>query len=69
MGVGRSQVLKKEFFFRSNELPENYKQVVGLHKDADITDIKNLRVGVTTFENFYSNEEMKEMEERIMDTE
>ena len=43
--------------------------MVGLPRDADLNNIENLRVGVTTYENFYSNEEMKEMEFRIEDTE
>ncbi len=38
-------------------------------KDKDINNIDNLRVGVTTYENFYSNEELKNMENCIEETE
>ena len=69
LGKGRENVIKKEFFFRPNELPENYRQVVGLPKDADVSDIETLRVGITTYENFYQNGDMKDMEEHIMETE
>ena len=34
-----------------------------------MTDLENLRVGITTYEDFYSNEEMKEMERKIEETE
>lgn len=43
--------------------------MVGLKKDTDLNNIENLRVGVTTYENFYKNEEMKEMEREIELTE
>jgi hypothetical protein len=42
---------------------------VGLGKDVDLSNIDNLRVGVTTYENFYSHEELKNMEKHIEDTE
>lgn len=69
MGPKREQVLKKEYFFKPGQVPANYRQVVGLPKNADLSNIDNLRVGVTTFENFYSNEEMVNMERKIEDTE
>jgi hypothetical protein len=34
-----------------------------------MTNVENLRVGITTYENFYSNEEMKNMERHIEETE
>jgi hypothetical protein len=43
--------------------------VVGLSRETDLNDIENLRVGVTTYEDFYSNEEMKNMERCIEETE
>ena len=58
----RKNVIKREFYFNPENLPENFKQVVGLSKTAEINDIENLRVGITTYENFYSNEELKNME-------
>jgi len=42
---------------------------VGLKKGTDLSDFENLRVGAHTFENFYTNEEMKEMEKYIEETE
>ena len=59
LGPNRRQVIKREFFFTPDTLPENYRSVVGLSKDVDLNNIENLRVGVTTYENFYSNEELK----------
>ncbi len=50
-------------------MPENYRQVVGLPRDKPITDVQQLRVGITTYENFYTNEEMKTMETMIEETE
>ena len=69
MGAGRANVIKKEFYFTQETAPSNFGQVVGLPKGTDLNDIENLRVGVTTYENFYSNEDMKEMEGCIEDTE
>ena len=69
LGQGREKVLKKEFFFKPNAVPDNFRQVVGLPKNADLSDTENLRVGVTTYENFYSDEEMKSMEKLIEETE
>lgn len=69
MGKDRQNVLKREFYFNPENVPENYRQVVGLPKDADMNDIENLRVGITTYENFYTDEEMKNMEKCIEDTE
>jgi len=36
---------------------------------VDLSQIENLRVGVTTYENFYSHEELKNMESHIEETE
>lgn len=69
LGKGRENVIKKEFYFLPSELPDNYRQVIGLPKDADLSDVEKLRVGITTYENFYQNKEMKEMEDHIMETE
>ncbi len=42
---------------------------MGLPKGTDLKNVENLRVGVHTYENFYDNEEMLEMERMIEDTE
>ena len=42
---------------------------MGIPKDEIITDVERLRVGVTTYENFYTHEEMKNMERMIEETE
>lgn len=34
-----------------------------------MNDVENLRVGVTSYENFYTNEELKNMEKHIEETE
>lgn len=43
--------------------------MVGFSKDELLNDVEKIRVGVTTYENFYSHEEMKLMEQMIEDTE
>jgi len=67
MGKGRENVIKREYFFPLDNYPDNYRQVVG--KDLDLTKQENLRVGVTTYSNFYSDAEIKEMERMIEHTE
>ena len=42
---------------------------MGLPKTYDLSKQENLRVGVTCYENFYSNEELKDMEGNIEETE
>lgn len=69
MGSARQAVIKREFYFTPETVPDNYTQVVGLPKDLDLNDVENLRVGVTTYENFYTHEELKNMERCIEDTE
>lgn len=69
MGVGRKDVIKREYYFTPSTVPENYREVVGLPKAASLDNFEDLRVGVTTYENFYSNEEMKNIEGCIEETE
>jgi len=42
---------------------------VGIPKDEVITNVERFRVGVTSYENFYTHEEMKNMEHMIEETE
>jgi hypothetical protein len=58
--VGR-KILKKEFFFHENNIPANF------HKFQ--TDKNELRVGVVTYENFYSSEELDDLENCVERTE
>lgn len=69
LGKGRENSLKKEYFFNLDSIPDNYRAVVGIPKDELIDDVERLRVGVTTYESFYSNEEMNHMEHMIEETE
>jgi hypothetical protein len=72
LGPGREKVIKKEYYFDptiEGGYPQNLKQVLGLKGDADMTKIENLKVGVTCYENFYTHEEMNEMEKLIEETE
>ena len=72
LGPGRENVVKKEYYFDpaiAGGYPENLKTVLGLADDADMTDINNLKIGVTCFENFYTHEQMEEMEKLIEQTE
>lgn len=66
---GRKDVIKREYYFTPSTVPENYREVVGLPKAKSLTNFEDLRVGVTTYENFYSNEEMKNIEGCIEETE
>lgn len=58
MGKDRPAVIKKEYYFDptiDEGYPENFKQVRNLSKNADMTDIENLKIGITCYENFFSN--------------
>jgi hypothetical protein len=57
LGKGREKVIKKEYHFDPeilNAYPANFKQVMGLNNNADMSKVDNLKVGVTCYENFYS---------------
>mmetsp|Transcript_33206 Transcript_33206/g.50897 ORF Transcript_33206/g.50897 Transcript_33206/m.50897 type:complete len:229 (-) Transcript_33206:565-1251(-) len=72
MGPGREKVIKRRWYFDNSmpdQFPPNLKQVLGLSASADMTDPENLMVGATTYENFYTHEEMDEMENLIEKTE
>jgi hypothetical protein len=68
MGPARQSVVKREYFFTPATVPENYVQVVGAAA-VDLGLVENLRVGVTTYQSFYSHEELLNMERCIEDTE
>jgi uncharacterized SAM-binding protein YcdF (DUF218 family) len=57
LGLKRKQVIKKEYFFNPNKVPANYKSVLGIPEDKVLQELQ--RVGVTTYENFYSQAELK----------
>lgn len=42
---------------------------MGFNSKTDMKSINNLKVGVTCYENFYSHEEMNELEKLIEKTE
>lgn len=72
LGEGREKVIKKEYFFDPADrdcLPDNFRQVLGLTHDADMTDIENLKIGVTCYENLFSSKELDEMEREVEKTE
>jgi len=72
LGKGREKVIKKEYYFDpeiEEGYPPNYKQVLGMKNNVDMKDINNLKVGVTCYENFYTTQEMDEMEKLIEQTE
>ena len=65
MGPNRPCALKKEYYFDPDiegGYPENFKQVMGLPPHADMTKIENLKIGVTCYENFFTNKELNEIE-------
>ena len=68
MGKNRPCVLKKEYYFDpdiENGYPENFKQVLGLPSHADMSLIENLKIGVTCYENFFSKDELDNIEKNI----
>lgn len=69
IGKGRHHVIKREYYFAKEALPQNYLSVVGLPKDTDLSNMENLRVGITTYENFYSDADLRHMESCIEETE
>ena len=67
-GPGREKVVKKEYYFNPDyhqTFPENFKQVRGLDSDADMTDINNLKIGVTCYENFFSQVQLNDIEGHV----
>jgi len=42
---------------------------VGLNSKSDMKDANNLKIGVTCYENFFSNEELDQIEQNIEKTE
>mmetsp|Transcript_43389 Transcript_43389/g.41835 ORF Transcript_43389/g.41835 Transcript_43389/m.41835 type:complete len:113 (+) Transcript_43389:2303-2641(+) len=69
MGKGREAVIRKDFYFHPDNLPPNFRDIVGIQNREDPDDIENFRVGCHTYENFYSHEQMKELESYIEETE
>lgn len=72
LGPGREKVVKKTYFFDpaiKGGYPLNYKHTLGLNEKTDMSDLENLKVGVTCFENFFTHEEMNAMEQNIEETE
>lgn len=54
----RPDLVKKEYHFDpkiNGGYPDNFKQVLGLSKNADMSKIENLKIGVTCYENFYTH--------------
>ena len=71
-GAGRENVVRKEFFFDpelEKAYPDNFVKSMGYGANTDMSKMENLRVGVVTYENFFTNEEMCELEKLIEDTE
>ena len=66
MGVGREKVVKKEFYFDPNCYPSNYDSYIdkkALKSNPSMKkDYKLYPAGCTTYENFFSHEEMQKME-------
>eukprot|EP01016_Furgasonia_blochmanni_P042581 TRINITY_DN5663_c0_g1_i5.p1 TRINITY_DN5663_c0_g1~~TRINITY_DN5663_c0_g1_i5.p1 ORF type:complete len:831 (+),score=111.95 TRINITY_DN5663_c0_g1_i5:560-3052(+) len=54
-------VIKTEYFFHKDCAPHNFKSFVN--------EFPDYRVGVTTYDNFFSHEELQEIEERTYETE
>ena len=72
----RRQVIKREFYFDPDNLPENYSLFIDettealFKKDpAQRKNPYNYPVGATSFDNFFSNEELCEIEKNVESTE
>lgn len=70
-GPGRSNVIKKQYHFdpMTGGYPNNFKQVLGLKAGTDMKDRENLKIGVTCYENFFSPQELDDLEAQICRTE
>lgn len=53
-GKLRKNIIKREYFFTPETIPDNFREVVGM--DPHETQADGMRVGVTTYENFYTEE-------------
>lgn len=72
LGKGRENVVKKTYYFDpaiEGGYPQNYKHTLGLNDKANMSDLENLKVGVTCYENFFTNAEMNNMENQVEETE
>lgn len=72
MGKGRENVKKLEFYFDPSidgGYPANFKQTMGYTSKTDMKNIENLKVGCTAYTNFFTHEEMDQMERLIEETE
>jgi hypothetical protein len=72
LGEGRENVLKKEYHFDPNIdfcYPDNFKKVLGMSLNTDMKNIENLKIGVTCYENFWSNKELDKIEKMVEKTE
>lgn len=72
----RKQVVKREFYFDPDNLPENYNLFIDeateklfKREPEQRKNPHNYPVGVTTYDNFYSHEELKEIESLVERTE
>ena len=72
----RRKVIKREFYFDPGNLPENYSlfidKVTEKHFRNNPEERKNplnYPVGITTYDNFYSHDELREIEKLVEDTE
>jgi hypothetical protein len=71
----REKVIKKEYFFCPDNLPDNYDIFVST-ETKNLLKNKNQRsnpfnypVGITAYENFFSHEELSQIERKIEETE
>jgi hypothetical protein len=57
LGPGRENVIKKTFYFDPDVVPSNFDKY--LDPAIDKNDYRSYPVGCTTFENFFTHDEMK----------
>lgn len=61
-------VIKREYFFETDNLPENYTALF-MPKDSKKEKIFKYPVGVVSYENFFTHEELLNMERKVEHTE
>ena len=66
-GPGRENVTKIEYFFKKDNLPDNYN--IFIEDNVNNKGIESFRTGVTCFMNFFTQDELNLIEKEVEETE
>ena len=72
LGPGREKVIKKTYYFDPEVVPDNFSPYVTEDAKKDVSkksDYHSYPAGCTSYENFFTHSEMKDMEQKIEATE